>query len=53
MYYDRGDTQSVRSSVNEENPKIKEKVKKTIESKKDNEKFVVEDLTEKKAENQK
>lgn len=53
MYYDRGDTQSVGPSVNEENPKIKEKVKKTIESTKDNEKFVVEDLTEKKAENQK
>ena len=53
MYYDRRDTQSVSPSVNEENPKINEKVKKTIESKKDNEKLVVEDLTEKKAEKQK
>lgn len=53
MYYDRRDTQSVTPLVNEENPKINEKVKKTIESKKDNEKLVIEDLTEKKAEKKK
>ena len=53
MYYDRRDTQSVSPSVSEENPKIEEKVKKTTESKKDNEKLVVEDLAEKKAEKQK
>ena len=53
MYYDRRDASSVSPSENEENPKINEKVKKTIESKKDNEKLVVEDLTEKKAEKKK
>ena len=53
MYYDRRDTQSVTPLGNEENPKINEKVKKTIESKKDNEKLVIEDLTEKKAEKKK
>ena len=53
MYYDRRYTQSVSPSENEGNPKINEKVKKTIESKKDNEKLDVEDLTEKKSEKQK
>ena len=53
MYYDKRDTQSVSPSENEENPKINENVKKTIESKKDNEKLVIEDLTEKKAEKKK
>ena len=50
MYYDKRDASSVSPSENEENPKINEKVKKTIESKKDNEKLVIEDITEKKAE---
>ena len=53
MYYDRRDTQSVSPSVNEENPKTNENVKKTTESKKDNEKLVIEDLTEKKTEKKK
>ncbi|XP_022341804.2 uncharacterized protein LOC111135766 [Crassostrea virginica] len=53
MYYDRRDASSVSPSESEKNPKINENVKKTIESKKDNEKLVIEDLTEKKAEKKK
>ena len=53
MYYDRRDASSVSPTENEENPKYNEKVKKTIESNKDNEKLVIEDLTEKKAEKKK
>ena len=53
MYYDKRDASSVSPSENEENPKINENVKNTTESKKDNEKLVKEDLTEKKAEKKK